>query len=313
MLTRFAIDPDALLSARGSEHTRFIKQWQQYGILIHDADEFSESELYSTVNNLPQAFRIIWKKIVDRNKSGAWIKPGPKEWKGLRGIEDNIEQLDPLHQAVGLVCLEETRMELVKKVANKNHPDIELSDFSEIDTSAAFELSQALAQKPIRSTGASALWRERFEAIASVAKNITIVDRYALSYRDTEKSGLETFLVYLDGTARRANVTIYSSYGNKPDDVCRADACARCRSISERLARGGVCSLKLHLAPSGKFGRVAHDRFVRFDHLVIELGVGLAVFEGKGGTFSSKPQSEEHQNLISELLRICPSKPDVDL
>jgi len=38
--------------------------------------------------------------------------------------------------------------------------------------------------------------------------------------------------------------------------------------------------LKIFMMPKGVFGDVAHDRFIRFGHYVMDIGIGLDVFEG---------------------------------
>jgi len=230
---------------------------------------------------------------------------------GVNALHDHPENASLAAKDIDLICMEEDWLELLHDELHQAAPNIELGELRDIDTTKAFEQSELLANKPIESMQTSRIWAERFESIASMAKNITIVDRYALSYR--ERNGLETFLVLLDGAARKANVTIFSAYGSRKEDVSRPDAISRLEAMSERLSRGGVGSLKLHLAPARAFGGAAHDRFVKFDHLVVEIGSGMAIFEGKDSLFSSKPQMDEHRHIISNLLRLSSSKPDFEL
>jgi len=140
-----------------------------------------------------------------------------------------------------------------------------------------------------------------------MTRNITIVDRFALA--DGEGiNGLEAFLVLLDGTAQKANVTLFSSFGDERLSLSEEDAQNRLSNVRKRLARGGVGDIQLFLTDSRSFGRVEHDRFLKFDHLVLEIGSGMAVFNGKyakRSTFSSKLWQDGHKTTLKELRRLC--------
>ena len=147
------------------------------------------------------------------------------------------------------------------------------------------------------------LWRERFALPASLARNITIVDRYAL----VNLAGIEAFLVFLDGSGKKTNVTIYSSYGDGNPSLSEHEAQDQVVNIRKRLARGGVGDIKLYLTDSRRFGYVEHDRFIKFDHLVVEIGSGMAVFEqnAKSSTFSSKTEQTGHKDSLIALQKSC--------
>jgi len=305
MLARFALDPDVLSSAGMGAHKRLMREWMRYGVLCCNAGSFADSELAGILDELPQSVRTLWKKIL----KNAWLKPAPNGWSGLHGLEDHPNEASVLNGELELACLEATRLELVRDELLNVCPSVELGLFEDIDTSAAFVHSHELAEKRTDGIKVSDLWNERFSLAASLVKNITVVDRFALA--DGEGiNGLEAFLVLLDGAGRKVNVTVYSSFGDEWLRLSESDAQSRVVAIRRRLARGGVGDIQLFLSDSRTFGHVEHDRFLKFDHLVFEIGSGMAIFNGsqsKQSTFSSKVEQDGHKKTVTDLRRLCSS------
>jgi hypothetical protein len=303
MLARFALDPDAVKSASDGEHKRLLREWMNYGVLVYDSPSFEASELASTVESLPTASKTLWKQILRRT----WLRPSQVPWSGVLGLDDNPQALSAVEKDLDLLCLEETRLEILREELCRGAPAVELGDLREIDNTAAFERAHELAQKRTGGMTVQKLWQERFALPASLARNITIVDRFALA--DGEGiNGLEAFLVLLDGTGKKTNVTLYSSYGDEKLKLSELDAQNRVVNIRNRLARGGVGDIKLFLTDSRRFGYVEHDRFFKFDHLVFEIGSGMAVFNGpkvKQSTFSSKTEQAGHKATLVALQKLC--------
>jgi hypothetical protein len=301
MLTRFGIDPDALTVASESDHQRLSREWMRYGILCYNTETFAESELADAVESLPQSARILWKKLVKT----AWMHAAP--WCGWQDLEDHPDQASILNGSLDLACLDETRRELIREDIQKTCPNLELSLFSDLDTSEAFERTHQISEQRTNKVKVSELWKERFALPSSMTRNITIVDRYALTDGEAV-NGLEAFLILLDGAARKVNVTVFSSYGDESRCLAETEAQDRVVGIRSRLARGGVGDISLFLTESRNFGRIEHDRFLKFDHLVFEIGSGMAVFNGKyakQSTFSSKLWQDGHKTTLKELRRLC--------
>jgi len=305
MLTRFGVDPDAVLSATEAEHRRLLRCWIRYGVLCHDDERFEKSELFSAIETLPQSVRHHWKRMLKT----AWLKPVSNQWPGWRGVEDRPESVTVLNGRLDLACLEETRLELVQNDLARISPKLETSLLGEIDNSAAFLASEELANKRTDRINVHDLWKERFARPAALVRNITIVDRYALA--DGESiNGLEAFFVLLDGSAKKTNVTLFSSFGDERMNLSEDQAQNRMVAIRMRLARGGVEDIRLFLTDSRNFGRTEHDRFIKFDHLVFEIGAGMAVFNGrqaKQSTFSAKLEQDGHRKTLKNLRSRCPT------
>ncbi len=304
MLARFALDPDAVLNAKEGEHKRLLREWPQFGVLVYNSSAYESSELASAVENLPQAARMLWKQILRR----AWLRPCRGSWSGVLGLDGDPKTLASAQPYLDLLCLEETRLAVLRDGLVRAAPNVELSDLQEFDNSKAFERAHELSQKRTGGMTVQKLWQERFALPAALVRNITIVDRFALA--DGEGiNGLEAFFVLLDGAGKKTNVTLYSSYGDETLRLSEHDAQDRVAAIRKRLARGGVGDIKLFLTDSRRFGCVEHDRFIKFDHLVFEIGSGMAIFNGpkvKQSTFSTKTeQAEGHKDTLIALQKLC--------
>ncbi len=298
MLTRFSVDPDALLSASEGEHKRLIRLWSRYGVLCHNATSFSESELFKVLDELPQAARKLWKSTARK----AWLKPAPAEWKGWLGLEDRPGEASALNGNVDLAGLEETRLELLKDDLEQTCPDVEISLIKNLDNSVGFGRSRELAEKFIRDVSVEDIWTQRFDLMANLTHFVTIVDSYALDPDNV--AGLRQFLLRLDAAHEtRTRVTVYAAYG-RGGQTCE-DASSRVCSIGKELCRGGVGDIDLLLLSFSDFNKkVLRDRFVVFDRIVVELGHGVMLFAEKDAypmTFTAKPKQLEHKKTIKDL------------
>lgn len=119
--------------------------------------------------------------------------------------------------------------------------------------------------------------------------------------RGDRYSGLRKFLVELDRCARGCVVSIFSAIKNHAMDDIRAAV----HDVEGNLARRGVREVNLHLIDNYHFGKIAHDRYVRFDRAVCEVGIGVDIFSGQKlqgtTTFSLKAASQAHRKIESDL------------
>jgi hypothetical protein len=277
MLTRFALDPDALLAASYGEHKRLLREWERYGVLCHNAASFAESELFGVLEQLPQASRSLWKKMLKI----VWMKPAPQGWLGLRGLEYHLETVSVLNGELDLACLKATRFERVQDELSKICPQLELGQLKDIDTSEAFERSHELAGRPIVREPVDDLWNERFKKMAEIVGRVTVVDPYALCVGG--RSGLKYFLMKLNEELRvKTTVTIFAAYfTDDKNKLSQEDASGHAVSIRRALrAGGGVGDIKLYLMEHSKYQKITPNRFLRFDHLIVDLGHGIRVFAG---------------------------------
>jgi len=77
-----------------------------------------------------------------------------------------------------------------------------------------------------------------------------------------------------------------------------------------RLQHRNIKQLKVVMLPNAIFGDVAHDRFIRFERVVWDIGLGLKVFEGafaaerSSATFKAeKVAVDSYKKVEAELAR----------
>jgi hypothetical protein len=145
------------------------------------------------------------------------------------------------------------------------------------------------------------IWEKWFDSMASISKNIVIVDRYLITnsifIEDKKLSGpqrfsygnisvrrggaLETFLKLLEKSIKNyPNVTIYSARLKDMDDALVNDIfCKICRPFKDSK----INSIKLHVVDNRRFTDLAHGRFFRFDDIGTTSEKGMEIFEEGGG------------------------------
>jgi len=290
----FAPDPAWTPAQVRTYHESLLDVWQRIGLLVYDADSFENSKLKKAVQQLPQKLRPLWQEMLER----APLRACGIRWDGTVSF-DNICQLSRI---TSLAFVDDARAEvefglteddLSKPAAGA--PDIEVCRFISAGQARAFQ--QALAQSAIHievGDKFSDIWALRFRSLAAAPiKRVTIVDRYAVSQHfccpQTQLSGLERFLRLLDQDADGArHVTLLSAWTADLAQKKLTDVEAELRIAMSRLASKKVKRLKIIMVPNAGFRDDGHDRFLRFEEYVWNIGLGLEVFEG---AFAAKRSS----------------------
>lgn len=312
MLVSFAIDPDAITEPAGDLHNqiaiheRCIDTWLRLGVLVHNGLRLEESDFWEEVQKLGVNLRKRWqtaRKIGFSRDSGST--------GSLRDIHGEKE-LEALVGAVDVVCLEQTRAMLAgleeeqfsKLLGSKR---LEVIRFLSSDRSQLFSEAKDIAMEPVpEGVRVLDLWQTRFLNLAKVARNVSIIDRYAgdneatLNFDGTKRfDGLSWLLKQLDGAGRKIKVTLFTGFGQRT----RAEVQTSIEAIS--FARGGVAELQVYLLPERRFGHHAHCRSIRFDHLICEIGTGCEIFDGnhvrRPSSFTMKLLTDHHRNIEKQL------------
>jgi hypothetical protein len=134
------------------------------------------------------------------------------------------------------------------------------------------------------------LWNALFASLARAPiKMVAVVDRFAVSqhYQCPQHylSGLERFLRLLDGDATTNRyVTVFSAWTEELNRlqprVTLEMAGEEVRLVLTRLPHGLVKRVRLVMLPNTVFGDLHHDRFIRFGDYVVDIGIGIKVFQG---------------------------------
>lgn len=324
MLVPFVIDADSLVrdpnwtpAQYRACHKSLLDVWQNIGFLAYDGDCLDSSRLIEIVNKLPPEVLPLWLEVLQRVPLSAC----GSDWNGT--VEPTT--LMNFCSTAQLALVDDTRAEIefgfpedkdekAAPVAGLEH-DIDICRLLAANQASQFKAALALAGKHIEAGDTfQATWDLRFKTLARAPiKKITIVDRYAITKHHepnggTGLSGLERFLKLLDRDANGARyITLFSAWTAELQDKKLADVEADIRLILARLPVRNIKRIKLHMVPNTGFRDDGHDRFVRFDHYVWDIGLGLEVFDGayaakrSSGSFKSGLLSEGYKQVEQDL------------
>lgn len=320
MLVPFVIDIDSLAPDQKwtqaqikTCHQSLFDIWQRIGILKHDAGSFETSRLKQAVLRLPQNIRPQWLAMLARNRP----LPCGNNWDG-NITPNNINQLGDIAQ---VALVEDIRAEVDFGLSEEA---LSFSDQSTSNVEVCRILSAAHAKtfqdavakstahiEPKETFGD--IWTHRFKSLACAPiKNIVIVDRYAMEQLfnppHQQLSGLNRFLRLLDAdTSGIRHVTLYSSWANLKREIGMVEINDDLRLVMDRLPRKNIKPLKVVMLPDRVFRDVSHDRFIRFEGFVWDIGLGLKIFEGaftakrSSATFKMGEVTDSYKKVEKEL------------
>lgn len=293
MLVPFVIDVDSLAPDQAwtpaqlqTCHQSLLDVWQRIGILKHDADNFETSRLKRAVQQLPQKIRPQWLAMLEHNRP----LPCGNEWDG-NVTPGNIHQLSGIAQ---VALVEDIRAEVDFKLPEEalfstvqSASNVEICRIQSAALAKTFQEALAKSTTHIEpSETFRDIWTHRFKSLAyAPIKNVVVVDRYAIGQLfnppHQQLSGLDRFLRLLDADASgNRHVTLYSSWADLRRETGMAELEKELKMIMGRLQFHNVKRLKVLMLPNTVFSDVAHDRFIRFEGLVWDIGLGLKIFEG---------------------------------
>jgi hypothetical protein len=148
-------------------------------------------------------------------------------------------------------------------------------------------------------------WERKFKQLVARARHVVLVDRYALEGHlatgRTPPSGLERLLRELDALPESVTLTLYTQ--------TRANHSRALAQLAAKLEVGGLREWRVRLVPEEAFVRHAHDRHLRIDRSVIQLGKGIEVLAGTqvfaASDFDLKPFSPFARAREESLRRAC--------
>lgn len=303
MLVPFVIDADSLApdpawtsAQHRACHKSLLDVWQRIGLLAHDGDSFDSSRLKSAIQQLPQNLRPLWQEVLQRVPLGTC----GSVWNG---------QVEPATLAnfcstARLAIVDDARAEVVfnfpedrDEIALPSGGVANMDICRLLAANQATQFNEALARSGIHIESGDtfqAIWDLRFKSLAvAPIKRISIVDRYGIAQHiacpQTRLSGLERFLRLLDTSATGTrHVTLFSAWTAELYGKTIPDIEADIRLICSRLPTKNIKRIRLHMVPNAGFRDDGHDRFVRFEDYVWDIGLGLEVFEG---AFAAKRSS----------------------
>lgn len=311
MIIRFAVDPEALAMQsfpaplRRSLHDNMLRLWSRLGVLVHSGKSFEQSQLSAAIRELPQDVRKMWLAAIKQNR----IQQGPPNWSGVTSLEAP-EDLGASTKNIDVLCLDEVRAALLglpeeQESIQLSSSNLELVRFDCVNRANVFLQAEELANEPIeKDTKILEVWRQRFDRLARLSRHIVLMDRFALESahkRGDPHSGLRRFLMELNKSANTCGVVIYTSVKEfQPHELI-----GHFTQIWQSVPSGGVRKVQLYLVDDRDFMGIAHDRYIRFEKTVCEIGMGIDILTGqkvwRTSSFSLKPLNRVVRDVETAL------------
>ena len=262
MLLNFFIDPEAIDDNINRSHINALRnKWQQFGVLAHPShNDGAFRDLRRKFPHLTQENRRLW------NASWQEIENDPVRFLRCRDLFQ-----------VALISEQLAVNEQILDGDSKYVRGVEAIRFTQVNDSKEFRRAEDLSRKRIEIDELiTDIWQERFQQLAGYAHKVVIVDEWAV--REDNIEGLVRFLNLLDENSSGCAVTVYSS----PETEHQEEV----KTISDRLSNRtslfstyGISSVEIRLRPEDDFRLYAHERHVRFDNRVFNIGRGLRTFQ----------------------------------
>ena len=289
MLVPFVIDRESLTpenewtpAQTRSFHKSLLDIWQGIGCLTCDGSSFESSHLRRSIESLPQELAILWQEMLGLLP----LAFSANDWSGqvansadCLALVDEIANVAIVDDATAEVEFEFSELELSRSLLPAHQ--IEMCRLHSASHSPTFRSALGLGAQHIPAgLPYKSLWSQRFYGLAKAPlKRVTIVDRFALSQHyecpQHQLSGYERFLRLLDTDASgKRYVTLYSAWTRELNDgnVTMEWIEGEVQRLRASLPAGNIRRIKVVMLPNQVFGNLHHDRFVRFEKYVWDLG-----------------------------------------
>ena len=322
MILQFIVEPELLkdVADRGN-WTTFVDSlerfWPSHGVLIMPPDfenTFNQSGLDS--HRLSE-----WKKFVTHDahrKSHLTTEFAGFTWARLESWDD----LDRYDSHIDLALLQDVRAALFGLVEDDIPCVHDPRQKVPIDIARGHHVLSACKVREVEDRAMKAVtpfespeqvWQERFRRHAKHSTSVAVVDKFAIE----DWTGLRLFLEKLvtDGwqsEVKTQTVDVYTTYqhfngqgqGN-PSSIkskIEAEAARLSNELNFQVPNVRINVNLLHPAD------VPHDRWIRFDKNILELGKGLATLEANRNqafSFQLKKEDIGRQQQEMRLKSLC--------
>jgi len=302
MIVPFRIDPasfiadlhDLFPSQERRSHEDLLEIWERNGLLVYNGNEINQSYLLQNIKNLPADLRKNWELAIMKLPR---IKSKNTNWDGcvskknvLTFLENPSIVIIQEDLAVKEFDIPEKEYSLIVKTSTGN---IEVLKFPFISRSEVFKKSKLLYNSHINTKEPfEKIWMERFHWL-SAAENVhhvSVIDRYALQnsfekVNNNEICGSERFIKLLNRSATsKKYLRLYTSWGLKRreeygDWVEQVYLDKLVNSLKSRLGNH-IREITLEILKSSQFTDEHHDRHVRFEEYIWDIGKGLYCLQG---------------------------------
>jgi hypothetical protein len=308
MITEFSLDKDFFDSAtlttpgQSATHDSILQLWRNHGVLVLTPEKFETA--VDLIKKFPIKYQQRWKDAFAENRTLLI----DTDWGDFCDYE-SFSELTKLISIFKTGLAEDGVGQIISgtddSVIYCTATGFELLGAGAASESINFKLSKTASSTEIKfGSNAHDVWNEKFKPLAMYTKNITIIDRFLFARirdslsRGSVSSGALGFLKMLSETGKKFNIKIISGAEHKNSDAYHEIVNYFNINIKDSapIARG-LNSLTLISNHDNFFRDYAHERFIRFDAHVCEIGLGMQVFESyptSMTTFSLKHISDTY-------------------
>lgn len=312
MLTTFYFDSELffedILEKIPAMNDIILNKWRLYGCLGICPEE--QSEILKSLSRVHPKYVTKWKLAFSNNECFRRT-----ELKLLNQKLSNFNSYDEIKscfidEEILTGLLHEDYLELFNDFNNEN---FELISPSHVNESKFFNKSEELSKLDIsKKDSIDDIWFSRFKNLSKFTKRIIIIDRYAAKnimedHSNKKVSSIDKFIKFLSFNKKKYSIELYSSFGEGNNCVNLEKLK---KYISEELKIKSYCKgikLKISLCKSSDFSDHAHDRMLRFENHIVQIGNGLDIFrckKMKNNTFNIKElRTTKFNDIHSELNR----------
>lgn len=321
MLTEFFINDGFLGSPYFHDenlaitHDVFLNNWRNYGILITPSKLLPKYN--EAIEKLPTKYKKFWKTAFAYGR----VHPIEDDCADLSDMKD-FDQAKTLLKYYSTAFTEET-LSYCLCANNQLSRCCDVTNFEivaapVITASENIKRSIVACEKDI-ATGDNIdeIWAARFKNLAKYSKKIFISDRYLFEriIADTGKGILSTsisrFFEFLSESGSEFYISIGSDGGDDSSQF-RTEINNYFEVLFKRKPKLRDCIKRLTLISNDKniFQKHSHDRYIRFEQLVCEIGTGMVIFERtniSNTTMSIKSKQLTNSDEIEKALRLNPN------
>ena len=311
MITEFAFDTHFFDSkslntaGQSAAHDSILQMWRDHGVLVSNSDKFDE--FLELIKKLPIKYQQRWKEALEYYRTSIV----DNDWQNFSDYE-NFSKLKSLCSIFKTALADDE----ISKILSENEDSTIRCSITGFELLGAGAVSESINFQSCRTAGrteipfgstAQAIWSSKIFPLTKYSKNISIIDRYLYTRirdgltRGSTASGALGFLRMLSDSGKKFNVTIISGGEEKNSDAYHEIInyfnvnVAKCPPIAKTLN-----SLTLISNHDIFFRDYAHERFIRFDSHVCEIGVGMQIFENHPSPMTSFSLKHSSETLFQE-------------
>lgn len=289
MITDFYFDENLFLDESMSHqitNDTLIDTWISYGSLVI-ADSHSPIKL---IENVDPKFRLKWVAYLSKRL----YRTLPQLSKVDISNTSNFADLERLMSGACVQShffpegFDDNLLPDGENRVTKNQ--FELLSPNALNDSTFFTKSKKYSNLYISEGEAlSDIWTTRFSSLVRDAKVITIIDRYLIenlikAYEKNSVTALERFIEKISSSSSGCvAINIYSA-SDEPSGGTQHELCSN--YINNALPNkpyynSSKLSVEVNVTKSKFFSKESHDRLVRIDDRVVEIGIGFEIFEDR--------------------------------